>query len=361
MSALLRVAIAVVAVALLSEAAAAQEGVHRAPFADVVSDTIVLPGASPGVTDAPQHLAVTSDAVWIVYHRAGRVDRIDPETNQVVASVDVPVPGCVPGGCLGLERIAADQRSVWVYNNQQQSLAHIDPRTNRVVGSIPTSGLISTAPVIDHTSVWAALSPSGDVMRINARTEEVTKRVHVRDAPAWPLAVVDGVLWVGSYDPGAPPERAGALHRIDPATGRVTKTVYGATGTEAHVVDGDLWITGCGYLRLPEIIGACPSAKRVDGRTGALEADLPLGGVAFTASRGGGDAFVSYVENGPGTPAWLSVIDASTNRAVASYDLPESDAPAGLAFGDGSLWVTDWSANTVARVRIPAARVTAPG
>jgi hypothetical protein len=341
---------ALAAIVALTVPAAAQAELPRRPVAEVTTARVTLPGSLPGLIDAPQALAVTPNAVWIVHHRAGKVNRLDPATNEVVTTVDVAAPS---GRGTGLERIAADERNAWVFNNDQAQLVHIAARTNRVVGSVPTTGDGYSAPVVDGDSVWAQLSNAGDIVRISARTNQLTKVVHVRDAPAWPLAIVAGALWAGSYDAGAPADRAAQLHRIDLQRGKVTKTVTGLTGSNGTVVGSDLWVSGCDWLGFPTYFTACPTLRRIEGRTGALEAEVDVGGLPFAASPAGHDTLVVQVVTGPGKPMWLTVIDARRNVAVAAYDLPRSEYPGALAYADGSVWLTNWTANTVSRLALP--------
>ena len=81
--------------------------------------------ATIAVRGQPRFLAVGEGAVWVLNQTDGSVSRIDPNTNQVVATVDVGVPG--PGG-----DIAAGEGAVWV-RASHILLAQIDPKTNQVV------------------------------------------------------------------------------------------------------------------------------------------------------------------------------------------------------------------------------------
>ena len=126
-------AIATLCVALSAASASAQNEPSRTPVDEVVTNQITLPGEARGKVSTPQFVAATNDAVWVVSHRAGRMDRIDPATNQLVASVDLRAPGCTVFQCAQLDRIAADERNVWVYNTGQSVLTHIDAKTNQIV------------------------------------------------------------------------------------------------------------------------------------------------------------------------------------------------------------------------------------
>jgi hypothetical protein len=335
----------------LGDPASAQTTGQRQPLTAVTTAVTTLPGDSPGVYDTPQQLAVTSKAIWIGQHRAGRVVRVDPATQQVVASIDVPVPGCEPGACAGLTDVVANERDVWVVNNQQAELVHIDARSNRVVGAVRTNGSVNYAPVLDGDSVWSTVSSSGDVVRISSRTHEIVQRVHVRNAQTWPLAIVGGNLWVGSSADGPGGTARPMLHRVDLDSGRITKTVRGVSGTAASVIDGDLWLSGCFWAtRVPV---PCPNVIRVDGHTGVRTGSVDVGARVSSTTPDDAGTLLVVVDQGPGRPFWMSVVDTKEQKVVASYDPPPATAPPGVAYGAGAFWVTNWTANTVSQIVLP--------
>ena len=133
----------------------------------------------------------------------------------------------------------------------------------------------------------------------------------------------------------------------------VTRTVSSVTGVDGRVVGDDLWLTGCWYLLLPDYVNACPSLHRVDGRTGALEAEVALDGLPVDPVRVDDDTLAVRLDTGVHTPMWITVVDTRRNAVVTAYDLPPADFSAGIAFGAGSLWVADWSANTITRTEVP--------
>ena len=116
----------------------------------------------------------------------------------------------------------------------------------------------------------------------------------------------------------------------------------------------DLWLNNCSYLPPAEMLTACPDLVRVDGRTGKVEAKVPLGGHPYGATRLGADTLVVHVDTGPSSPMWLTEIDARDNVPTAIYDLPASDFPGGVASNQRSLWLTNWTANTVSRLQFAA-------
>jgi hypothetical protein len=298
--------------------------------------------ALPGAVSAPWDLAVTSNAVWVLTPPAAEVQRIDPRTNRVVARVKLPERGCVSWACPDIDRIIGDDRDVWVVNNGAGSLVHIDARRNKVVASVPIKAGVSSAPVFDAGGVWTALDPtSGDIVYVDGRSNEVQKTVHVGVAGAFPVAVVDGVLWAGSavqLGPGTFGDEV--LYRIDPAAATVLATVPGASG--AGVVVGDqVWLN-----RL-----CCPVVTSVDGHTGLPGQDVDVDGSSAFQVAGGGSVWVRLV-NQTGRQ-WVTRIDTG-DGSTTQVELPASQRTGGLGYGHGSMWVTNWDQNAVYRMEVPA-------
>ncbi|WP_146146061.1 hypothetical protein [Geodermatophilus tzadiensis] len=91
-------------------------------------------------------MAVGDDAVWVMNQDDGTVSRIDPETDAVVATVQVST-GRIPGG-----DIAIGDDAVWVRTEAELATA-VDPRTNEVVRVLgPPAGSGSIA--VTEGAVW---------------------------------------------------------------------------------------------------------------------------------------------------------------------------------------------------------------
>jgi len=74
-------------------------------------------------------LAAADDAVWVSDKNGGRVFRIDPATNAVVAEIETGA---------GAHDFAIDKHGVWVTNYRANTVSRIDPATNEVVDTIDT-------------------------------------------------------------------------------------------------------------------------------------------------------------------------------------------------------------------------------
>jgi DNA-binding beta-propeller fold protein YncE len=84
------------------------------------------------VAEAPsrKRIAATDDAVWV--GSTGLLERVDPATNAVVATVAIPDRS--------ISAIAADGAAVWaitIDRSNQGLLVRVDPATNEIVAEVP--------------------------------------------------------------------------------------------------------------------------------------------------------------------------------------------------------------------------------
>ena len=152
-----------------------------------------------------EHIAVTSDAVWVVGADLG-VYRIDPRTNQRVG-------GRVKG--VDAVGIAAGGGGVWVIEFGEARVAKIDPRTNTITQRIPVASEGLSSIAVGTRDVWAADPFGGLVWRIDPGLK-LPRRIPLDVGVSW-VAVGAGAVWATN-------ELAGLVYRIDPST------------NEAHVV-----------------------------------------------------------------------------------------------------------------------------
>jgi len=306
---------------------------------------IVLPGDLPGVASAAWDLAVTPNAVWVLGIRSGEAVRLDPDTGRVVKRVALPAGGCLPQQCNGRDRIVADAHDAWVVSNGARVLVHIDVRRNTVSGTVPiTGGGAPAAPVIDSSGVWLTADPTqSDIVHVDARTTQIDKTAHIGTGLVWPMAVIDGTLWVSGAtvsDFGAPPS-AEAMYRIDPKNATVVGTVPGMSGLGAALGD-QLWISR----------SCCPSVTSTDGRTGAPGTDIDVHGGNFFLTTGGGFVWMRMFSFDRSSH-WIARINPRDNT-LTRIDLPASPVTGGIAFGHGAVWVTSWNENAVYRMKATA-------
>jgi YVTN family beta-propeller protein len=178
---------------------------------------------------APTRLAVTEGAVWVLTPPDNSVSRIDPATNQVMATIPV---GRAPSG------LAVGAGAVWVPRHSDGTVVRIDPATNQVMATIPV-GPAPGAVTVAGGVVWVAL-PNGGLGRIDPASNRSTV-VRIPRCCDGELAAGQGALWVANRGDGT-------LVRVDAATGRVAARVLLPRTTEQRphqvaVGDGAVWVT----------------------------------------------------------------------------------------------------------------------
>ena len=145
------------------------------------------------VKSLPGQLAFEDGSLWIGL--AGSVQRLDPDTGQVIAKIDGP-------GTF----LSAAPGAVWALDSAD-SIARIDPATNQIVATVsfpvPASGYITLPPVATPDAVWVMTflggegTPSGRVgalFRVDPTTNVVAAMINLKMAGAF--AVGDGAVWV---------------------------------------------------------------------------------------------------------------------------------------------------------------------
>jgi DNA-binding SARP family transcriptional activator/streptogramin lyase len=244
---------------------------------------------------------------------------IDPGTNRVVASIPV---GSKPVA------IAAGEGSVWVGDARDGTIARVDPETRKVVKTIGIG-----APVVDLATglggVWAATGGFGEVVRIDPEIGAVAQRIPLGDpsdpiVPSVPsIGVGDGRVWAGVPD---------GLSRIDPASGQVVDTVD-LDSTQALQIaagGGAVWVTTIANR-----------ARRVEARSGRTTAEFYAGGWVYPVTLDGATAWVGGLRG-------LAKLDADTGASLSSTGAIK--AVTGIAYGEGSVWLTNAATAEVVRL-----------
>ncbi len=147
---------------------------------------------------APLSMTVGDGSLWVANHDAGTVTRIDPNTDQVVANIDVPSEP---------HRITFGEESIWVSNWHDNSVSRIDPETNQLVGEPIEIGFPAGNIVAGLGSVWVTSDyrVEGDsknvvVVRIDPQTNQVVETIPVGGHPI-DVAVTEDAVWVSVQNP----------------------------------------------------------------------------------------------------------------------------------------------------------------
>jgi virginiamycin B lyase len=233
---------------------------------------------------APTRLAAAADAVWVLTPADNSLVRIDPATNQVVATIGV---GRAPSG------LAVGAGAVWVSRRSDAVVVRVDPTANRVVATIPV-GRAPGSVTVAGGLVWVAL-PGGGLGRIDPASNRSTL-VPVARCCDGELAAGQGALWVANH-------RDGTLVRVDPATGRVAARVLlpETADQQPHQVavgDGAVWVTSASPRSATANLlwRVDPASNQV---TGTLDlGPTAAGGIPNSVAAGNGAVWVGGITKG---------------------------------------------------------------
>jgi virginiamycin B lyase len=171
-------------------------------------------------------------SIWAVGHQGEPLDRVDPATSQIIASL--PLTGT------GSDR--SEENEVWVagpavwVTSSNGALLKVDPATNSVslrttVDQVAEKAKAQTSVPAGKGSDFLWLSLEQGVVRIDPDTGVgLTLAPNISGA----LAVTDDAVWVGNFD--------GQLYRVNVATNKVDATYeFPAQMTYLATGFGSLW------------------------------------------------------------------------------------------------------------------------
>lgn len=194
----------------------------------------------------PQAIAATDDAVWVTTLGAPNLQRIDPATNQFVGGLTIQAT---------LVGVAADDDVVWVTDEADDGrVIQVDPATDQVVAEVATGPDPSGVALADEGSVWIVDRGGATVTAID-HGEVVGE--YALSATGFPT----GTRSVIATSPGrAWATHAGGLHRVDAATGEVSRAEICALEdvNAVAVVGFSVWVTCLDSL------GSSGSVQRID-------------------------------------------------------------------------------------------------
>lgn len=257
--------------------------------------------------------------------------RIDPATNEIVATIPVPDRLC--------QGFVASGDAIWVC--AVDALVRVDPATNAITASVPIKGAQAFYQLASGGgAVWALGSTAFDadtVIRLAPATETTTS--FPMSGPIGGLAYAFDALWLTI--PGE-----GSVVRLDPATGQADVLTTGLPAPRAIAAGSDgLWVSLHGVDETEAGPGD-PQLARVDPISGEVVAEFafggsPRGGVELWAGEGG--VLVR------GTKPWLVRIDEATNEIVETITAePAIQGPVTVGFG--SIWTINVERDTVYRI-----------
>lgn len=203
-----------------------------------------------------QGLGVSADAVWACATE-GTIIRIDPETNDVAAKIEVPKIN-------EQGRLVSYGGQVWLLTGDGDRLTGISEETDEVGDPIELGTFCTeTAERMEGSTLWVACASEGVLLRVDLAKRKVTGKV-----TGLPLATNVSVgedVWVG-FEKG--------LARIDPSSLEVTMLQEAVTPSSVHASGDHVWVREeGGEAFLTRIDAATAEVRQV-----IAAADLPSGG-----------------------------------------------------------------------------------
>jgi len=202
----------------------------------IVRPGVHTPGVSYSIDDlkkdavfpvegSPDWSVITAHDVWVSSARANHVVQLLPDTNTVGLISDIQRP------CSGL---AEGFRSIWVPSCGTHALDRLDPKTGKVVATIPADAANSEGGIATGAgSVWFVVKPS-NLLRIDPATNAVTATIELPSGSENPV-FANGFVWVASFGQNQ-------LLKVDPKSNTVVATIpVGPKPRFITVGEGSVW------------------------------------------------------------------------------------------------------------------------
>lgn len=176
-------------------------------------------------------MAILAGSLWVADCKDRTLNRIDLKTAQRVAVIATGIGS--PNGELN---VVAGAGSVWVASDTKGLIARVDPDSNQVVASIAVDP-DSTYLAFGFGALWAVSGSHQLIQKIDPVTNTVVARTALGQQPGF-LVAGEGGVWVQEQGDGT-------VARIDPATGAVSGRVKVDSSLKYGDIDaggGKVWL-----------------------------------------------------------------------------------------------------------------------
>ena len=285
------------------------------PIDKVATATISLKGY-------PDWLEIGFGGLWVSNAGVGGVQRIDLQTNKVVAEVKVNQP---------VAAMAIGYGSVWVASRKDKSIVRIDAKTNMVTAAIPVTVADSEASLAaGEGGVWVLTDKKGVLSRIDPETNKVIAQITVKPNSYAAMAGF-GSVWITNT--GEPRSKDnGSVQRIDPKTNSVVATVPVRRQPRFLAVgEGGVWALN----------QADGTVSRIDPETNRVVATIEAGVPGLGGDIAAGEGAVWVRAN----KFLVSEIDPKTNQVVRRFGPPSGSGA--VRAGGGKVWISAHDVNKV--------------
>lgn len=268
----------------------------------------------------PDWIEIDKTSVWI--SNEGRMQRINPETNAVLAEVKVNRP------CAAF---AIDFGSVWVASCGDKAIVRISLANNKVIASIPLSLADDEGSIVaGENGVWVLSDAKGILTRIDPSSNKIVASIHVKPN-SFAVMAGFGSIWITNTGDGKS-SSGGSVQRIDPITNKIISTIsVGRQPRFLAVGEGGVWIFN----------QADGSVSRIDPRINKVVAtiDCAVPGTGGDIAAGEGYVWVRAKKE------LLLVIDPQSNKVIETFGPPAGSGA--VRAGGGFVWVSAHDINKV--------------
>lgn len=281
------------------------------PSAGNLAARIVLPG-----TALNYEIAASDTSIWVHDADDGTVLRIDPHTDQIVATIHIISQGTGD--------IAVGDSGVWVVSSNDGTVRQIDPQTNRVVATVHLTSPLNSL-VVSPGAVWVTSKSQNTLWRIDPVAHKVVATLDTLRSPETP-SFGAGSLWICNFD-----DLAHGVIRIDPQTNQIIDRIdigssQGAVCGGLAALDNTVWV-----LVYQQASQTGNWMERIDPATNKVIGHFPLpDGLSHGPKADGQGAWV-WDRDGN-----IYHVNARTNRVVSQLTIPGTTD---IAPGNGAIWV----------------------
>ena len=302
----------------------------------------VVPTARIALPARPYTVVSAAGSIWVA--TGTEVDRVDPVSNRITASIQIGS---------GRSSIGAGPAGIWVCNYVDGTVARLDPVSAKLGSKIAVSNAEFIA--VGERDVWVTSSTTARVTRIDAATNRIVATIDGGYGPSQAAVTADAVWVPNDQFPAVQSQSTASerlITRIDPATNAVTATLPGDGFTYARqviVVAGQVWVmdAGAGVI------------SRIDPTTNTVVQAIPLGRPLGGMASVGNAIWVTIQDGVEG--ALLVRVDLTTAPASVTTTLhvggtaPATSGVTTITSLGTSLWVgAEWTGgNELLRIDLP--------
>jgi YVTN family beta-propeller protein len=306
------------------------------PVASSSTDAVVAASIEVGIGAEPSGVGSGAGRIWVANSGSGTISAVDPETNQVDRQIDVGFEG-------NPDDVVVRSGSVWVVSDAGE-LARIDPDSGDVeIRDVGDGGHLDIAPGTGE-DLWL-LETGGGAYQIDGVTGEELLHLPGGDDPT-DVSTSNGTVWI--YERGA-----GEIVSYDVATERELDRVPVGSSKYADLSAGE------GYTWFYR--GSDGTLLQIDQDTGSVLKEHVVGGT-FGAISIGPDAVYALVVDGgaEGTGRGELYRFGAEDSVRLGKTVPLTDLPFDVDWGQGAIWITNNSGDTVTRIDL-VPKGTTPG